>query len=69
MLEAIKNSVAPVINFPLMLQIDEATLYGLMPKIAAKNGLKKEVEIVLCVMNEMRKRGIKFLLGSDFRFA
>ncbi|KAL1846428.1 hypothetical protein Plec18167_001476 [Paecilomyces lecythidis] len=61
--------VAPAINFPLTSCTGEATPYGLTPEMAAKKGLKSEVEIASRAMNEMRKRGIKVLPGGDFGFA
>lgn len=71
MLEAKKDQVfvAPAINFPLTSCTGEATPYGLTPEMAAKKGLKSEVEIASRAMNEMRKRGIKVLPGGDFGFA
>jgi imidazolonepropionase-like amidohydrolase len=71
LLEQIKDRVfvAPAINFPLTSCTGEATPYGLTPEMAAKKGLKREVEIASRAMNEMRKRGIKVLPGGDFGFA
>ncbi|KAJ9295851.1 hypothetical protein DTO271G3_5874 [Paecilomyces variotii] len=71
LLEARKDQVfvAPAINFPLTSCTGEATPYGLTPEMAAKKGLKSEVEIASRAMNEMRKRGIKVLPGGDFGFA
>ncbi|KAJ5805291.1 Xaa-Pro dipeptidase [Penicillium riverlandense] len=71
LLEQIKDRVfvAPAINFPLTSCTGEATPYGLTPEMAAKKGLKREVEVASRAMNEMRKRGIKVLPGGDFGFA
>lgn len=71
LLEARKDQVfvAPAINFPLTSCTGEAIPYGLTPEMAAKKGLKREVETAARAMNEMRKRGIKVLPGGDFGFA
>jgi imidazolonepropionase-like amidohydrolase len=71
MLEALKGQcvVAPAINYPLTACTGEATPFGLTPEMAAKKGLKREVEIACTAMNEMRKRGIKVLPGGDYGFA
>lgn len=71
LLEQIKDRVfvAPAINYPLTSCTGEATPYGLTPEMAAKKGLKREVEVASRAMNEMRKRGIKVLPGGDFGFA
>lgn len=37
--------------------------------MAAKKGLKREVEIACTAMDKMRKRGIRVLPGGDFGFA
>jgi hypothetical protein len=71
MLEALKNQilVAPAINYPLTSCTGEAIPFGLTPEMAAKKGLKREVEIAAVAMNEMRKRGIRVLPEGDFGFA
>ena len=71
MLEKIKDRVfiSPAINFPYTSCTGEAIPYGLTPEMAAKKGLKREVEIAAKAMTEMHKRGIRVLPGGDYGFA
>ncbi|KAI1608072.1 hypothetical protein EDD36DRAFT_412363 [Exophiala viscosa] len=71
MLEQIKDRVfvAPAINFPFTSCTGEATPYGLTPEMAAKKGLKNEVDVACKAMREMHRRGIRVLPGGDFGFA
>ncbi|KAJ0413418.1 hypothetical protein BJY00DRAFT_319815 [Aspergillus carlsbadensis] len=71
MLEKKKDSVwvAPAINFPLTSVTGGAIPYGLTPEMAAKKGLKHEVEVACKAITEMHKRGIRVLPGGDYGFA
>lgn len=71
MLERLKDRVyvAPAINFPLTSCTGEAIPYGLTPEMAAKKGLKREVDIACKAMTEMHQRGIRVLPGGDYGFA
>lgn len=61
--------VAPAINFPYASCTGDAIPYGLTPEMAAKKGLKHEVETACKAMREMRHRGIRVLPGGDYGFA
>lgn len=71
MLQALKDQVfvAQAINYPLAACTGEATPFGLTPEMAAKKGLRREVEVACTAMDKMRKRGIRVLPGGDFGFA
>jgi imidazolonepropionase-like amidohydrolase len=71
MLEEMKGRVwvAPAINFPLTRCTGEAIPYGLTPEMAAKKGLKHEVDAACKAMNELRKPGVRVLPGGDYGFA
>ncbi|EXJ83057.1 hypothetical protein A1O1_06675 [Capronia coronata CBS 617.96] len=71
MLEKLKDRVfvAPAINFPYTSCTGEAIPYGLTPEMAAKKGLKHEVDMACKAMSELRKRGVRVLPGGDYGFA
>jgi imidazolonepropionase-like amidohydrolase len=61
--------VAPAINFPYRSVIGDAEPYGLTKEMAAKKGLKREVEICCKTMKKMHEAGIRVLPGGDYGFA
>ncbi|OJJ87455.1 uncharacterized protein ASPGLDRAFT_1509812 [Aspergillus glaucus CBS 516.65] len=71
MLEQAKDTVfiAPAINFPFASCQGDAITFGLTPEMAAKKGLKYEVEMACKAMQEMHRRGIRILPGGDYGFA
>lgn len=69
-LEAQKDRVfvAPAINW-LYATLYDATAFGYTPSKAEKVGYKRELEIAIAGLKEMRRRGIKVLPGGDYGFA
>ncbi|PWN31410.1 uncharacterized protein FA14DRAFT_186374 [Meira miltonrushii] len=69
-LEAQKDRVfvAPAINW-IVATLNDAVAFGYTPSKAESVGYKRELEVALSGLREMRKRGIKVLPGGDYGFA
>ncbi|EED14121.1 4-hydroxyphenylacetate degradation bifunctional isomerase/decarboxylase, putative [Talaromyces stipitatus ATCC 10500] len=63
-----KHVVAPAINW-LYTTVHEAKPYGYTLEQAEKVGYKKELEVAIRALREMRRRGITILPGGDYGFA
>ncbi|GAM42104.1 hypothetical protein TCE0_043f15770 [Talaromyces pinophilus] len=63
-----KHVVAPAINW-LYTTIHEAEPFGYTLQQAEKVGYKKELEVAIRALREMRRRGITILPGGDYGFA
>jgi len=70
MLEAQKDRVfvAPGINW-IIATLEDASPWGFTPDHAEQVGYKRELEIGIEGLREMRRRGIKVLPGGDYGFA
>ncbi len=60
--------VAPAINW-LVATINDAVAWGYTPSKAESVGYKRELEVAVKGLREMRRRGIKVLPGGDYGFA
>ncbi len=60
--------VAPAINW-LIATINDAVAFGYTPTKAESVGYRRELEVALKGLQEMRRRGIKVLPGGDYGFA
>ena len=69
-LEAQKDRVvvAPAINW-LIATLNDAVAFGYTPTKAESVGYKRELEVALKGLQEMRRRGIRVLPGGDYGFA
>lgn len=63
-----KHVVAPAINW-LYTTVHEAEPFGYTLQQAEKVGYKKELEVAIRALREMRRRGITILPGGDYGFA
>ncbi|HWQ39629.1 MAG TPA: amidohydrolase family protein [Burkholderiales bacterium] len=70
LLEARKDRVfvAPAIGH-LYTTVHEAGPWGITPDIAARRGLKRELELAIENMRELKRRGVRILPGGDYGFA
>jgi len=70
MLEVQKDRVvvAPALNW-LVATVEDAAAFGYPQSKAESVGYKRELEIAVSGLKEMKRRGIKVLIGGDYGFA
>ena len=69
-LEAAKDRVfvVPTIGITFT-TLNEASQWGITPDVGEQLGLKRELESAMKVMPELKRRGVRILIGGDYGFA